>query len=471
MNILDEVFDSESFRKNGHQLVDMLAEALNANLTRNAPKAIDFVAPDESYKWWSEQHFEQPVDFFKAVLERSIRLQHPRYIGHQVCTPAPLAVLAGFEGLMLNSGGAIYEMSAASSTLEKRVIDLLKRYFGFHEGDGIFTSGGTLANLTALICARNIKAKENVWQEGQYEKYAFLVSEEAHYCIDRAVRVMGWGDTGIIKVPVDHNFRMRTELLPFYCEAAQKNGIHVLGVVGSAPTTSTGIYDDLESIGVFCRQHNLWFHIDAAHGGPAAFSEKYRYLMSGSELADSITVDAHKMMMVPSLTTMLFFRNSADSYRTFAQKAQYLWADSDAEWYNYGKRTMECTKIMLSTRLYVLMQTYGVEVFGEHLDRCYDMGRIFADMIENDPEFELAVRPDSNIVCFRVRHEDTAQANLINRGIRQALLEDGTFYIVQTMLGDTSWLRVSIMNSFTSAEDMALLMQKIKELYRNMTGI
>jgi L-2,4-diaminobutyrate decarboxylase len=308
-------------------------------------------------------------------------------------------------------------------------------------------------------------ASGHVWQHGQQEKYAFLVSEEAHYCIDRAVRIMGWGDAGIIKVPVDANYRMRTELLSFYCDQAGENGIQVLGVVGSAPTTSTGIYDDLVRIGEFCQRHNLWFHIDAAHGGPAVFSEKYRYLMAGCDLADSITVDAHKMMMVPSLTTMLFFKKSEDSYRTFAQQAQYLWTDTDAEWYNYGKRTMECTKIMLSTRLYVLMQMYGMEIFGRHVEQCYDMGKLFANMIAADPLFELAVQPDSNIVCFRVRHEDTFKANQLNRGIREALLEEGMFYIVQTMLGDTSYLRVSIMNSFTSVEDMALLIEKVKELY------
>lgn len=463
MDLLKDVYDSEAFRKAGHDLVDMLADNLQANLSRSNSKAIDFVAPDDSYKWWSQQQFDQPLDFFRAVMERSIQLQHPRYMGHQVCTPAPLGVLAGFEGLMLNSGGAIYEMSAASSTLEKRVIDLMKGYFGFHEGDGIFTSGGTLANLTALICARNIMAPENVWQYGQQEKYAFLVSEEAHYCIDRAVRVMGWGDAGIIKVPVDAQYRMKTELLPFYCDQAREKGIKVLGVVGSAPTTSTGIYDNLVRIGEFCQSQSLWFHVDAAHGGPAVFSEKYRHLMAGCDMADSITVDAHKMMMVPSLTTMLFFRKSRDSYRTFAQRAQYLWEGSDEEWYNYGKRTMECTKIMLSTRLYVLMQMYGMEIFGQHVDQCYDMGKVFAEMITADSMFELAVQPDSNIVCFRIKHEDTTVANQINRNIRKALLEDGMFYVVQTMLGDTSYLRVSIMNSFTSVEDMALLLERIKE--------
>lgn len=468
MSILQQVFDPETFRNNGHLMVDILADHLYMMIYKTPEKVIDFKDPDANYQYWSESQIDSPNDYFQRIKENSIHLHHPRYMGHQVTAPAPLAALVGFEGLLLNSGGAIYEMSAASSTLEKLVIDIFKPYFGFHEGDGILTSGGTLANLTALICARNIKAPEDIWNEGQSEKYAFMVSEEAHYCIDRAVRVMGWGDTGIIKVPVDKTYKMNTDLLAEYYEKAISSGIKVLGVVGSAPTTSTGIYDDLKAIGLFCKERNLWYHIDAAHGGPAVFSEKYKYLMAGCDMADSITVDAHKMMMVPSLTTMLFFKNTKDSYRTFAQKAQYLWSVADNEWFNYGKRTMECTKIMLSMRIHVLIKAYGLKVFEEYLDKCYNLAQQFAMLISKESSMELAVTPDSNIVCFRINHSDKFIADDINRKIRQKILEEGHFYIVQTTLRDKVFLRTSIMNPFTTMEDLGQLLVYIKEIHKTM---
>ena len=461
MSLLDKVYDPESFRKTGHLLVDLLADNLSDNLSSKPEKVIDYIDPDKNYENWKNQKFESPEAYFKELISNSIRIQHPRYIGHQVSSPAPMAALAGFEGLMLNSGGAIYEMSAASSTLEKLVIDIFKGYFGFDKGDGIITSGGTLANLTALICARNVKAKGEVWKEGQNEKYAFMVSEEAHYCIDRAVRVMGWGDDGIIKVPVDEHYKMKTAFLEPLFQKAISEGITVLGVVGSAPTTSTGIYDDLTEIGHFCQKYNLWYHIDAAHGGPAVFSEKYKHLMRGCELADSITVDAHKMMMTPSLTTMLFFRKPADSYKTFAQKAQYLWSDSTEEWYNYGKRTMECTKIMLSSRIYALISTYGMDIFGEYVEKCYNLSHHFAEMVQKRENMEIAVQPESNIVCFRLTHHDSEKTNDLNKKIRQSLLEDGSYYIVQTVLNNKVYLRTSIMNPFTSEKDLQGLLDLI----------
>jgi L-2,4-diaminobutyrate decarboxylase len=461
---LKDVYNPESFRAIGHQLVDLLADSLNNNLNKEREKVIDYIQPEKNYNHWDKITSSEPLSLFQKILDNSIQLQHPGYMGHQVCVPAPLAALAGFQGLMLNSGGAIYEMSAAASTIEKLCIDKLKPFFGFNEGDGILTSGGTIANLTALICARNVKAKEEVWSEGQNQKYAFMVSEEAHYCIERAVKIMGWGDEGIIKIPVDENFIMKNNLLEQHLQHAEKQGIQVLGVVGSAPTTSTGKYDKLKGIGEFCKLHNLWFHIDGAHGGPAVFSDKFKHLMDGCELADSITVDAHKMMMVPSLTTMLFFAKCEDSYKTFAQKAHYLFSENNMEWYNYGKRTMECTKVMLSTRIFVLLNTYGTEIFRENIDTCYENAQTFAGLIKKIDAFDLPVEPDSNILCFRYKAREEKHNNHINTLIRSALLDDGKFYIVLTTLNEKIYLRVSLMNPFTDKDEMMALLKSILKI-------
>jgi len=464
MNILEKVYNPDSFRELGHQLIDLLADELTKNVAQTTDKVIDYIDPDDNYDQWTKIHFDHPIDYFRKIIENSIRLAHPKYTGHQVCSPAPLASLAGFEGLFLNSGGALYEMSGASSTLEKRVIDIFKDYFGLSDGDGILTSGGTLANLTALICARNIKAKNNIWKDGNQDRYAFMISSEAHYCIDRAVRVMGWGDDGIIKVPVTERYCMNTSLLQEYYDKAIASGITILGVVGSAPSTSTGIYDDLISIGEFCQKYDLWFHIDAAHGGPAAFSKRYKGLMNGSHMANSITVDAHKMMMTPSLTTMLFFKNSSDSYKTFAQQAMYLWGDNNEEWYNYGKRTMECTKIMLSVRVYALYLFYGMSLFETYLDHCYDLARRFVDLLNQYHNIEIPVYPDSNIVCFRITHSSNEQANKLNAEIRQKLLAEGKFYIVQTTLSGNIYLRITIINVLTTENDLKQLIEEIMRL-------
>lgn len=459
--LLHTIYDCKSFADKGHDLINLLEEYLDQNLRDPDKKTIPYLSPDEMLAYWENYGQTDSHQIYKDFLAKSIHVHNTKYIGHQVVPPAPDAVLAALLGAMVNNGGAVYEMGMASNALEKIVIDRLKGYFGYgSEGGGLFTSGGTLANLTALLCARSIKG-DTVWVEGTKEQYAFMVSAEAHYCIERAVRIMGWGDDGVIKVPVDESYRLRTDLLEEYKIKAEERGIKVIGVVGSAPTTSTGNYDDIGAIGDFAELHGLWFHIDGAHGGPAVFSSKYKHFMKGCQKADSITVDGHKMMMMPALTTKLFFKEDRAGYQTFSQEAQYLWSNNTQEWHNPGKRTFECTKLIMSLQYYLILQQYGHSGFGAFVEECYDNGTLFANMIEQHPSYELAVNPDSNIVCFRPVGCSSLQS--INQ-IRQSLLQDGRYYIVQTTLKGEPYLRVSIMNPFTSQEDFEGLLTLILDL-------
>ena len=127
------------------------------------------------------------------------------------------------------------------------------------------------------------RAGNDVWENGISNKLAIMVSEEAHYCIDRAVRIMGLGEKGIVKIPVDENFALNTELLEESYNKTIHEGYEVIAIVGSAPSTATGIYDDLDTIGDFALEKGIWFHIDAAHGGGAIYSSKYKIIAKGNE--------------------------------------------------------------------------------------------------------------------------------------------------------------------------------------------
>jgi len=294
-----------------------------------------------------------------------------------------------------------------------------------------------------------------------------MVSEEAHYCVDRAAKIMGLGEKGIIKIPVTKNFQMDTTLLEARFQEASNEGIKIFAIIGSAPSTATGIYDDLVSIGNFAKEHQLWFHVDGAHGGATIFSPKYRYTVKGIEQADSVVIDGHKMMMMPTITTALLYKEGHQTLKTFSQKADYLLTQSNHEdWYNSGKKTFECTKNMMSIHWYTLLKVYGEELFDQYVTTLYDLGHRFAEIIKGDSNFELAVQPVSNIVCFRYIEIDLKdhQLNSLNKSIRQTLLEDGEFYIVQTSLRGIHYLRTTIMNPFTSEEHLKKLLEKIKKM-------
>ena len=467
-NSIDAIFDEEHFRTQGHQLVDILADYLK-KAKAGKIDTINYNDPDQLLSEWTAKlnttsSFSQLVH---QVLDDSIHLHNPKYIGHQVAVPAPMSSLVDMLVSLLNNGVGVYEMGSAGTIVEKILIDRFSKKFGYSDGGGFFTSGGTLANLTVLLAARQLKAPGNVWEEGSKQQLALLVSDQAHYCVDRAVRVMGWGDEGIIKIPVDDEYRMRTDLIPQYIEEAKSKGTQVIAIVGSAPSTSTGKYDDLNEIAKHAQVYDLWFHVDGAHGGPVVYSPTYAHLMEGVEKADSIIFDTHKMMLTSALATAVLFKKSETSYSSFQIKAEYLWEKSqEAKWHNLAKRTFECTKQMFALRIYFLFQLYGESIINEHFTKTFTLARTFANKIEATKSFDLAVYPDSNIVCFRWNNQqiNTHDRNTCNQFIRQQLLEEGTFYIVQTKLNNHTWLRISIMNPLTSINDLELLISAIESL-------
>ena len=156
---------------------------------------------------------------------------------------------------LLSNGTGVYEMGMASNAIERVVVEVLAEKIGYdQEAAGFLTSGGSLANLTALLAARKAKASNEVWEEGHGAKLAVMVSAEAHYCIDRAARILGMGSEGIIKVPVDEHFKIRIDLLEEYYSQAQEQGFEVIALIGCASTTATGSYDDLEGLADFAEK-------------------------------------------------------------------------------------------------------------------------------------------------------------------------------------------------------------------------
>ncbi|MCG8332131.1 MAG: aminotransferase class V-fold PLP-dependent enzyme [Chitinophagales bacterium] len=459
---LEIAYSPVAFRQMGHELIDLLADHLEG---LSEQKVIDYQEPEQVYGLFKkelEQSESNDLSWLDTVLKYSVQVPNPRYMGHQISPPVPITALMGLVDGLINNGMGVYEMGQAGTAIERVVVKTVAQQLGFGEGsDGILTSGGTLANLTALLAARS---STNVWQDGYEGPLALMVSEEAHYCVDRAARIMGWGSDGIIKIPTDSNYRMDTTQLESALQAAKKAGRKVVAVVGSACNTSTGAFDDLDDIADFCEKHQLWFHVDGAHGAALSFSTQHRKVLKGIERADSVVMDFHKMLINPAVTTALIYKKGQDSYCTFQQKAQYLWEREEAtEWHNLAKRTFECTKLMMGLKVYSLLRTYGPGLWEEYLNRVMENGQEMARQVKALPNFELPLQPQCNIVCFRYKQKgmDEQTLNRLNAAIRQRSLQDGTFYIVQTNLKGTLYLRVTLTNPFTTATHLTQLLQSL----------
>lgn len=469
-DLLRQAYDPGNFRDQAHRLVDLVADHLEASFSQSDKTVLPWMDPDQRLlKWQKEldQVFEFE-SFWKDTIRETIHIHHPKYLGHQVCASLPLAGLGELLNGTLNNGSAIYEMGPVSTAMERVVIDWLSQAMGFGEGaSGVLTSGGSLGNLTALLAARQHQSGYDHWTDGKSDGFhpAVMVSEESHYSISRAVHVMGWGEKGIIRVPSNPLHQLDAGRLEETYANARDQGIQILALIGNACSTSTGAYDPLDQMADFCEKKGLWFHVDGAHGGAAAITPKYRHLTKGIERADSIVIDFHKMLGVSALTTAVLFRDGQRSYETFNQKAFYLFNNKEREqWFNSAVRTLECTKNMMGIKVYAILRTYGPQIFIDHFTVLYDLGREFAELILKATDFEIPYEPESNIVCYRyiLRGKTDHELNQLNADIRRKIVESGKFYIVQTRIGNKTYLRSVLMNPFTSKSDMEELLAEIR---------
>jgi L-2,4-diaminobutyrate decarboxylase len=471
-------FNPEDFRKDGHKLVDTLSDYLSEIMTGKNWPVLPWHDPEELTEMFSFEsgggENESFEDFTKRIIRYSHHLHHPHYIGHQVTSPLPLTALIQLCTALLNNGAAVYEMGPVAMAMEKNIIYLIGNKVGYTGNfDGIFTHGGSAGNLTAMLAARQVMSDYNIWEDGVKEnrKIGFIVSDQSHYGIVRNVKIMGLGEDSLVKIQYDRQFRMRTGLLENCKKEAEKRGIRIIAVVANSCSTATGSYDNLEDVADFCEKYGLWMHVDGAHGLGVLFSEKYKPRINGIERADSLILDFHKMLLVSGLNTLVLFKNGDRSYETFAQKASYLFKKpAENEWYNSARRTLECTKSALGVVAYTALKYYGNSYYREYIDSRYDLASAFATMIINDGDMELATQPDANIVCFRyapVNHDDIA-LNRINSIIRDKIIKDGSFFIVQTELEGKLWLRVTLLNPVTSENDLRELIERVIELGREL---
>lgn len=474
-------YDPEFLKANGVELIELLANHLAGVQERhgavlnwrdpvlNAQAAADaLTSPNAST--------ERFVELAKQVFDSGQNLHHPRYIGHQVPASIPLAGLFDAIGSVTNQVMAIYEMGPWATSVERAMVDVVGRQIGLVPGefDGLVTHGGSLANLTALLTARNVSLGE-AWESGlasaDGQSPVLVCHQHAHYSVARTAGVLGLGTGNIVRVLTDERGRMDPAQLRAVLERLRNENRPVVAVCACACATPIGAFDPLDDIADVCEECGVWLHVDAAHGGAAAFSAKYRHLVEGLARADSVVVDAHKMMFMPALCAFVFYKNREHRFEAFQQEAPYLFdpsAPGMAE-FDSGMKTLECTKRAATFGLWGTWSLFGPELFEDLVDRTFDLGREFHHMLDEAADFEPLHQPECNIVVFRylpewLRNQPPEAIGNFQLKLRRSIIESGKFYIVPIKPDGIGALRVTIINPLTTTEDLSELMQTLREL-------
>lgn len=395
------------------------------------------------------------IEEVAGMLERDVVpeanwLYHPRYMGHQVTAPLPAAVWTESVIAALNQSIAVREMSPMLTVIEKQVIDWLAGLAGLGpRAGGTFTSGGTEATFTALLAAR-AQVLPNAWEKGVGgDPTVVLCGEHAHYAVTRAVAQLGLGLEQVVLVK-SSDFRMDAADLRSRLNDLKSAGRTVMAVVATAGSTATGSFDDLNAIADACDEHDIWLHLDGAHGASALLSKTRGQSLKGIGRARSIAWDPHKMMLMPLSAGVLLVRDEADLENAFRQRAPYLFhAQEDARSWDQGSRSFQCSRRGDVLKLWVSVHRYGTEAFGLLYDRFCDLTIELRDLLRNHGAFEVMHEPECNILCFRYvgdRNYDESDLDSLNLAIREQYNRHGTGWITTTILAGKRVLRTTLLN-------------------------
>ncbi|MFB9903000.1 pyridoxal phosphate-dependent decarboxylase family protein [Allokutzneria oryzae] len=376
----------------------------------------------------------------KLLVEQGINLTHPFAAAH--LQPPPLAVAVAADALAgaSNASQDTYDSGPAGIAVERWLVAALAGLAGFGaEADGVLTPGGSLSNLMAVMFARDSVARRlgvDVRADGVAALGTPVVfcSELAHFSTHRACAVLGLGESAVRAVPVDADRRMRPDALVEML-AELDSGEIPLAVVATAGTTDFGSVDPLPEIAEIAREHGMWFHADAAYGFGALFSDRLAPRVAGLELADSITVDLHKIGWQPSAASVLLVSDGT-AFSSLERQVDYLNPADDGEQGYDGLLgvSLQTTRRPDAVKVATTLLAYGREGLGRMLDTCHDLARHAETRILGDPELELVAGANLTTVVFRYRGT-AAEACLdeLNGTLRRELLRSG-----RALLGRTS---------------------------------
>ena len=438
-----------------------------------------------------ERLFDEPLPETGSAIEDILRrfrediepnamgVPSPKYFGQFNPTPLPIGVWADALTSLLNQNAGAWRNGPTSAMIEARVMrwlcDLLE--YG-PESFGTLASGGSEANLIALKCARD-KAVATIKDRGVRsagEDLVVYASEQCHYSIDKSVDLLGLGRERLRKIPTDDRFHIRVDVLREQIARDRAEGLLPCCIVGVAGTTSTGVVDPLEDLAAVAREHRCWYHVDAAYGGPLAFSSKHKDKLRGIALADSITFDPHKWMFVPFACGATLVRDGGRVLRdSFDMTPEYLsedrgGADVEFDFFRYGQMG---TRRFNSLKLWMALKFMGRQGYAETVERHLDLTNYLAAKLDQLPGFKRLGDVETAVCCFRylpdsVAELDGAEQDRVQQRLQQTIERSGEAWLTTTVLHGRRALRVNI-NSFLTEQRhvdvlLALLQQAVSTL-------
>ncbi|WP_330630596.1 pyridoxal phosphate-dependent decarboxylase family protein [Halocatena halophila] len=444
--------------------------------------------PDEIHEDVAEtEPFPSAGQSLEAVLERvsslvcadSVGVYHPQSMAHLHCPPTVPALAAELIVSAMNQSMDSWDQSPAATAVESTLIEGLTSVCGLGAGaDGVFTSGSTEANVLGLLLARNWAVADRFDHDAQRsglptaaQSLRILCSAEAHFTARQAAGQLGLGDDAVVGIPTDDDHQLSIEALESTIDRLIDDSLEPFALIGTAGTTDFGRIDPLDRLGAVAAEHDLWFHVDGAYGGPLVFSDRHRDRLSGIERADSIAMDFHKLCQQP-LSCGVFLLADGEQYDSIDRSAAYLNPDDTGaeSSHHLVSKSLQTSRRFDALKPYVTFQTLGTDTMGAGIDSLLKLATDTATLIEANDSLELAARPSLSTVVFRYDppSNDDATDTTTDR-IRDRLRADGTAMLARTAVDGSPHLKFTFVNPRTSLDDVIEVLDAVVAAGRAIT--
>ncbi len=437
-------------------VIPSTSQAIRAQLEEPLPQAgCDFVAL---------------LDTFDQVIARFSRHNgHPRFFGYISSPGTPVTAVGSMLAGALNANLTCWRSAPAGTELEHITINWLKEILGYPaEAAGLFTSGGSMANLAALAAARSARSPANVVVDGAAatgKRMCVYVSREGHFSIRKAAGLLGLGESNVREILTDSSLRIDLADLERQVERDLAAAHLPFCVVANAGTTGTGAFDPIGELSDFARHYGLWLHVDAAYGGFAALAPSARGYFERIGEADSVALDPHKWLFLPVGCGCVLYRDPGSARAAFGHDAEYtrrigLERDEAFAFWDYGP---ELSRPFRALDLWLLIKYTGAARLGEAIEQNIACAKYFESLVAASDDFEMLAPVALSIFCFRYAPPGYAgDLNALNERLLVDVQRAGSTYLSNAKIGNAFALRGCVLNYRTTFRDMEIVLEDVR---------
>ena len=405
---------------------------------------------------------------------------HPRFYSYITSSPNPMGVMGDFISSAFNQNTSLWRASPLASAIELQTVDWLREILGMPETtEGVFSSGGQMANIIAHNVIRDQRAGWDVrryglrGEDGHASALAIYVSDQVHYCHEQAADVLGLGRESIRSVPTDDNYRLRTDSLANMITEDRLRGVRPLAIVATAGTVGTGAVDPIRELLKLSQSENIWLHVDGAYGAFAVLAESAPPDLRLIGEADSVACDPHKWLYAPIGAAVTLIRHPGALEESFRFRPPYLLQVDDPARIDLVDRSPENTRPFRALKVWLALRAYGVSGYASMIERNILLAGYLESLIDATPGLALAAPRELSIVCWRVEPEGVEMTYEERERLQTAVIGElekhGEGFVSQAHLRDgRRALRACIVNFRTRPSDMEVLVEASARVGREL---